>query len=82
MNKQKFSRFDFKQKAVALAAVASVLVVGTAQAAYTLPAPATAAFADMKAAWDAVEVLIWPVVMAVLIGMFAIRKTKQGANKA
>lgn len=82
MNIQKPSRFDMKQKLVALAASASVLAVSSAQAAYTLPAAATAAFADMGTAWTAVEALVWPVLMAVVIGMFVMRKTKQGANKA
>lgn len=82
MNKQKPSRFDTKQRLAALALACSAFVASSAQAAYTLPAAATAAFADMGAAWTAVEALVWPVLMAVVIGMFVMRKTKQGANKA
>lgn len=82
MNKQKPSRFDTKQRLAALALAGSALVASSAQAAYTLPAAATAAFADMQSAWTAVESLVWPVLMAVVIGMFVMRKTKQGANKA
>lgn len=78
----KNQKFDMKQKLALLATSASVLVAGSAQAAYTLPAAATTAFADMGEAWTAVEGLVWPVLMAVVIGMFVMRKTKQGANKA
>lgn len=63
-------------------AFAVSLVATSAHAAYTMPAVITTAFADMVTAWSAIEDLVWPVVAAVLIGMFVIRKAKQGANKA
>jgi hypothetical protein len=44
--------------------------------------PVTAFFADALDAWSQLEALIWPILGAVLIAMFVMRKTKQGANKA
>lgn len=74
-----------RNKTTAVSAVTATLVMlmaTSAHAAYTIPAPVTAAFADMVEAWKAVEDLVWPVVGAVIIGMFVMRKVKQGANKA
>jgi hypothetical protein len=70
-------------KIAAYTAVASTAVVSaSAHAAYTMPAPVTAFFADALDAWSQLEALIWPILGAVLIAMFVMRKTKQGANKA
>lgn len=72
-----------KKPAVISAVVIAAVVASTgAHAAYTIPSAITTAFADMLDAWKAVEDLVWPVVGAVIIGMFVMRKVKQGANKA
>lgn len=61
----------------------SVALLGSvaAQAAYVLPAAATAAFADMDDAWTAIEGLIWPILAVVVIGFFVIRMFKRGAKQ-
>lgn len=71
-----------RKLAVASAAVSAAVLSASAQAAYTMPTAVTTFFTDAGDAWDQVEALVWPVLGAVLIGMFVMRKVKQGANKA
>lgn len=59
----------------------SLIAASSAHAAFTMPTAATEVFADMDAAWTAIEGLIWPVLGAVTIGFFVIRMFKKGANK-
>lgn len=61
---------------------ALMLAAAAAQAAYTLPAAVTQWGTDAKEAWNAIEALLWPIIGAVLISMFVIRKVKAGASKA
>lgn len=75
--------FFANSKTRAVTAVGAVTAVASnaASAAYTMPPAATQAFTDMLSAWEAIESYLWPVVAAVIIGMFVIRKAKQGGNK-
>lgn len=71
-----------KKLAVAGSAVTAVALSASAQAAYVMPAAVTAVFADMGEAWSSLEGYVWPVLGAVAIGMFVIRKFKSTTNKA
>lgn len=53
----------------------------SAHAAFTMPAPVTAAFSDFKDAWEAIEALLWPILASVALGFFVIKIFKKGANK-
>lgn len=79
--KQLFNRCK-KGLAVAGAAVSTAVLSVSAQAAYVMPTAVTTFFTDALDAWGQIEDLVWPIVGAVLIGMFVIRKVKAGANKA
>jgi polysaccharide deacetylase 2 family uncharacterized protein YibQ len=59
----------------------SLVAATSASAAYTLPAPVTAAFTAMGEAWAAIEAQLWPILTVVVIGFFVVKMFKKGANK-
>ncbi|ARU88509.1 major coat protein [Pseudomonas sp. M30-35] len=79
-----FLKFQNAQRALASGAVVigGLVASASAHAAYTMPTVITTMFTDMGEAWTQVEDLVWPIVGAVLIGIFVIRKVKQGARQA
>lgn len=72
--------FNKKTAAVGVG-VSTIVVASSAQAAYVMPTAITTAFADMSAAWTAIEAEIWPILAVVVIGFFVIKMFKKGANK-
>jgi len=85
MNKLKSLFAAGKQKlqnnAPALVGGSLVLGGSSAHAAYTPPAAATAAWADMGEAFTWVESNMWTVGGAIVLGFFVFKLFKRGANK-
>lgn len=81
--KQLFATGKQKMRKLAAPALGSgAMILGIdAHAAYTPPAPATAAWTEMGEAFTWVEGNMWTVGAAVVLGFFVFKLFKKGANK-
>lgn len=60
---------------------ALLVASSSAHAAFVMPAVVTSTFSDLLDAWTTLEGYIWPVLAAVVIGMWLMKMFKKGANK-